>query len=283
MRKTSYVSIQSLYNKLALLLTEGETNEVRKPPQRQKAGGERPNKSNEPRSQTHEVGLRPKRTHRMSSLTDKSYVRGCITGHQGVAKPSTWELASMGLRSTLRHSLPSSRRHSWILVMLWHLRIPTLLRIPIHGSGGIVPMSDRRTLHGRSIRGTLINHTHSTAASLHCESGTGDLSIRTTCFATMGLMGLSCSTLGASAIWMNGVVGPMGRKGRSSSCAGVTWSTMMRSVALLRTRVRELRWRLHINSRRRGRWLGAIIAPTRTFFVALVILIVTTLIGWIDA
>ena len=189
----------------------------------------------------------------------------------------------MGLRSTLRHSLPSSRRHSWILVMLWHLRIPTLLRIPIHGGGGIVPMSDRRTLHGRAIRGTLIDHTHSTTASLHCESGAGDLSIATTCFATMGLMGLSCGTLGAAAIRMDGVVGSMGRKRRSSTRAGVTWSTMVRSVALLRTRVRELRWRLHINSRRRGGWFGAIIAPTRTFFVALVVLIITTLIGLIDA
>ena len=87
----------------------------------------------------------------------------------------------------------------------------------------------------------------------------------------------------ASAIWMNSVVGPMGRKGCSSSCAGVTWSTMMRSVVLLRTRVQELQWRLHINSRKRGRWLGAIIVPTRTFFVTLIILIVMTLIRWIDA
>ena len=89
MVKTSYVSIQSLYNKLAVLLTEGEANEVRKHPHRQKAGGERPKSPTSRDLRPHEVGLRQKRMHRMSSLTNKSYVRGCITGRQGVANPST--------------------------------------------------------------------------------------------------------------------------------------------------------------------------------------------------
>jgi len=189
----------------------------------------------------------------MSSLTDKSYVaalqvvRACGT--------LDGDSASMALRRALRHPLPPS--HSWVrlgLIVLWHLRIPTLLWIPVHSGGGIMTrmtMRDCRTLHGRSIRGTLTNHAHSTcAAGLHRESGTGDLSIATTCFATMGLMHLSRRSLGTSAIWVRGVMGSMGGKRRRSSRAGVTWSTMMGSMALLRTGLRKLRWRLHINSRR---------------------------------
>jgi len=176
----------------------------------------------------------------MSCLTDKKLCCS-VTGRQRAVKLSTWESASMGLRSTLGHSLPSRRRHSrvWWLIMLCHLRISALLRIPVHGGGGIVTrvaMRDCRTLHGRSIRVTLINHVHSTcAASLHRESRAGNLSIATTCFATMGLMSLSRSSLGTSAVWMSAVVGSMGRKGRNRRRAGVAWSAMMRRVTLLGT------------------------------------------------